>query len=128
DIPFAASFSEVDYLYTEDVYTYLTYLRNTRLNITYRLHSFLPCLAYDTPAIKISYDQRALSMLETLGLQEWNINMLTQNVIDEIAHRLDNLGDLKAAKDKLKKNVWMDIKNTLTQHTERFAELVKGSM
>ena len=30
DIPFAASFKEVDYLYTEDIYTYLTYLKNTK--------------------------------------------------------------------------------------------------
>jgi polysaccharide pyruvyl transferase WcaK-like protein len=124
DIPFAASFKEVDYLYTEDVYTYLTYLRNTRLNLTYRLHSFIPCLAYDVPAIKISYDQRALSMLDTLGMSQWNIDLLKDNMLKEIEHRLDNIKDLETIKKGLQKTVWQDLRNTMVTHSEKFAALV----
>lgn len=128
DIPFAASFTDLDYVYTEDVYTYLSYLRNTRLNVTYRLHSFLPCLSYDVPAIKISYDERALSMLDTLGLDEWNINMLKENVIDEIANRIDNISDLESLKSKLKKNTWSDLHSIMSESSRQFAQLVYDKM
>lgn len=128
DIPFAASFKEIDYLYTEDVYTYLTWLRNTRLNLTFRLHSFIPCLAYDVPAIKISYDQRALSMLDTLGMNEWNIDLVKDDLLKEIENRLDNLSDLKAMKKKLEKTTWAELRNTMLTHSEKFAKLVNERM
>jgi polysaccharide pyruvyl transferase WcaK-like protein len=128
DIPFAASFGSIDYVYTEDVYTYLTYLRNTRLNLTYRLHSFLPCLSYDVPAIKISYDERALSMLDTLGMDEWNIDMLKDDVVKELENRIDNIKDLESIKKKLKESTWKDLHNTMTQSSSKFAELVYEKM
>lgn len=128
DIPFAASFANVDYVFTEDVYTYLTYLRNTRLNLTYRLHSFIPCLAYDIPAIKISYDERALSMLDTLGMDDWNINMLKDDVLKEIENRIDHIEDLKEIKQQLSKTTWSDLHNTMTTSSEKFAELVHNKM
>ena len=123
DIPFAASFEDVDYLYTEDVFTYLSFLRNTRLNVTFRLHSFLPCLALGVPAIKISYDQRASSMLDTLGMDQWNINLLKQNVLQEVENRLDNLGDLDAMIKQLRQGLWPDLRQTLMTHCARFAEM-----
>jgi polysaccharide pyruvyl transferase WcaK-like protein len=124
DIPFAASFKDVDYLYTEDVYTYLTWLRNTRLNLTFRLHSFIPCLAYDVPAIKISYDQRALSMLETLGMADWNIDLLKHDVLKEIENRLNNISDLKGIKQKLSGTTWAALRHTMAESSEKFAQLV----
>ena len=128
DIPFAASFGNIDYVYTEDVYTYLTYLRNTKLNLTFRLHSFIPCLSYAVPAIKISYDERAISMLDTLGMNDWNINMLKDNVLKEIENRIDNIEDLKGIKAKLKKTVWQDLHNTMTNSCQKFYELVEQKM
>ncbi len=128
DIPFAASFKDVGYLYTEDVYTYLTYLRNTRLNVTYRLHSFLPCMAFGTDAIKISYDQRAVSMMDTVGMDDWNINMLKTNVLEEVENRLKNLSDLNAMKAKLKNTVWADLKTTITENCVKFAEEVQKTI
>lgn len=124
DIPFAASFTDLEYLYTEDVYTFLTYLRNTRLNLTFRLHSFIPCLSLDIPTIKISYDQRALSMLDSIGMNEWNIDLLKDNLLPELEHRLDNLGDLEGIKDKCRPNEWQQLKATMTDGSARFAELV----
>lgn len=123
DIPFAASFKGMEYIYTEDVYTYLTYLRNTRLNLTYRLHSFIPCLSYDVPTIKISYDERAISMLDTLGINEWNINMLHDNVIEEVEQRINHLNDLPNIKAGLKDH-WQGIRTTISTGCEKFAEKV----
>lgn len=128
DIPFAASFKEIDYLYTEDVYTYLTWLRNTRLNLTFRLHSFIPCLAYDVPAIKISYDQRALSMLETLGMSDWNIDLLKDDLLREIENRLNNISDLTGIKQKLAGTTWAALRHTMAESSEKFAQLVNERM
>jgi hypothetical protein len=125
DIPFAASFKDMEYLYTEDAYTYLTFLRNTRLNITYRLHSFLPCMAFDVPAIKISYDQRALSMVETIGLKEWNIDMIKDNVLQEVKKRIGAMGDLSALKSKLRASLWKDLRQTLVHECDKFAQQVE---
>lgn len=124
DIPFAASFKEVDYLYTEDVYTYLTYLKNTKLNLTFRLHSFIPCLAYDIPTIKISYDQRAISMLDTIGMNDWNINLVKDDLLKEVEHRLDNMGDLNSIKNNLRDTLWAENRNTIVENCKHFAELV----
>lgn len=124
DIPFAASFEGIDYLYTEDVYTYLTYLRNTKLNVTFRLHSFIPCLSYDVPTIKISYDQRALSMLDTLEMNEWNIDLLKEDLLTEVENRIDNIQDLAAIKSKLSKGKWTELRETMTSNSNKFAELV----
>jgi polysaccharide pyruvyl transferase WcaK-like protein len=125
DISFAASFRNLEYLYTDDVYAYLTYLRNTQLNLTFRLHSFLPAIAYDVPAIKISYDERALSMLDTIGLDEWNINYLTDNVVDEVKKRLESIEKLESLKKRLRASLWKELRETLVMSFSKFANLVK---
>lgn len=128
DIPFAASFTDMEYVFTEDVYTYLTYLRNTRLNLTFRLHSFIPCLSYGVPTIKISYDQRALSALDTLGIDEWNIDLMKDDMMKEIENRIDNIGDLDNIKKKLATTTWQDLRETMLSNTMKFAELVNERM
>ena len=77
DLTFAASFPDLDYVYTGDIYTYLSLLRNCALNITYRLHSSLPCFSFGVPTIHIGYDERANSLFETVGLGDWNFDMVT---------------------------------------------------
>lgn len=123
DIPFAASFQDVGYLFTEDVFTFLTYLRNTRLNLTYRLHAFIPCLSYGIPTINISYDQRAGSMLDTLGMGDWNINLLKDNVEQELQHRIQNIGQLEELKDNVTDR-WAELRNIMSKGTDRFIQNV----
>lgn len=123
DIPFAASIKEIDYLYTEDVFTFLTYLRNTKLNLTYRLHAFIPCLSYGVPTINISYDQRASSMLETLGLKEWDINLLGDNVNKEIDYRIQNINELEKLREGLKSH-WTQLRETMQNGTDKFIKQV----
>jgi len=124
DIPFAASFAGVGYLYTEDVYTYLSYLKNTKLNLTFRLHSFIPCLAYNIPTIKISYDQRAVSMLDTIGMNDWNINLVKDNVVNEVVNRLNNLKDLETISANHRTGLWAENKNLILKNFEDFRNLV----
>lgn len=98
DLAFAASFADIDYVYTGDVYTYLALLKSCAINVSYRLHATLPCLAYGTPTIKISYDERALSLMETIGMANWNIDMIRgSNVLDEVENRLELLDELPSA-------------------------------
>jgi polysaccharide pyruvyl transferase WcaK-like protein len=97
DIAFASSFEGIDYVYTGDVYSYLAMLRSCSLSVTYRLHAAIPCLSFGVPTIKISYDERALSLLDTIGFGEWNIDMVkTPTVVDAVADRLDRLPELES--------------------------------
>jgi polysaccharide pyruvyl transferase WcaK-like protein len=127
DISFAQSFLDFEYLYTEDIYTYLSLLKNTKLNITYRLHSFLPCISMGIPAIKISYDQRALSLLETLGMGDWNIDLVKNNVVKEIENRIQNIGELEVIKEKNRKEKWPAIKSVIESNFAEFARAVINS-
>lgn len=122
DIQFANSIPEIEYYYTDDIYVYLTLLRNTNLCITFRLHSFLPCLAFGIPAIKISYDERALSMMETINMNDWNIDYLKDDVINEVINRIDNLSDLKGISEFNRKNNWNDLRNNMINGFTKFAE------
>jgi polysaccharide pyruvyl transferase WcaK-like protein len=126
DIPFAASFKGLEYLYTDEVYTYLTYLKNTKLNVTYRLHSFLPALSFNVPAIKISYDQRALSMLETVGMDEWNINLLKEDSVAAVKNRVQNLHKLEELKEKNRDGLWKELRENIVVNFKEFADLVVG--
>ena len=127
DIEFANSIPDIGYYYTDDIYTYLTLLRNTKLNITFRLHSFLPCLAFGIPAIKISYDERALSMMDTISMDEWNIDYLKDDVLIEVENRINNLSDLKAISSKNKNGKWQDLKGQLNDGFLKFGELINNN-
>lgn len=124
DIEFANSVPDIDYYYTDDIYTYLTLLRNTKINIAFRLHSFLPCLAFGIPAIKISYDQRALSMMDTINMSEWNINYLKDNLISEINNRIDNIDDLKSISERNRNGKWKILKEKLNTEFSNFGDLI----
>ncbi len=127
DIPFADSFKEIDFLYTDDAYKFINLLRNTRLNLTFRLHSFIPCLSFDVPAINISYDERALSLAETLGMKDWNINYIFDDVASEIENRINNLGDLDNIKSELNKDNWKNIRYQFESKFAEFSQVVMNS-
>lgn len=121
DIPFAASFSGMEYVYTGDVYSYLALLRASALNVTFRMHSFLPCLAFNRPAIKISYDERGLSLVDTLGFGDWNIDLVrSANVVAEVGDRLSRLQDLAIIRQQAK-DKWDESYRTMRDGFNRFA-------
>jgi polysaccharide pyruvyl transferase WcaK-like protein len=125
DISFAASFADIDYVYTGDVYTYLALLRSCALNVTYRLHSALPCLAFGTPIIKISYDERALSTLETIGYGAWNIDMIqTPDVLGAVKDRYRRLKDLRRLREE-SRPVWEQLYATQSGMLRGFAQAVR---
>ncbi len=76
DLSFAAEFPDVPMLYSENVGRFLGWLRDCRMNLTFRLHAFIPSISLGTPAIHFSYDERALNLIETLGLRDWDIDFV----------------------------------------------------
>lgn len=126
DIEFAASFKDLEYIYVDDPQMFLAILKAARLNVTYRLHSALPCLSFGTPCVKISYDERALSLLETVGYGDWNIDMIkTPDVVTAVADRLDHLGELQYLKKHTQK-VRDDLRAVNRAGFARFANAVKA--
>jgi Polysaccharide pyruvyl transferase len=88
DIEFASGFPEASLIYYDDVERYVSALRRCRLNVTYRLHAFLPCLAFGTPTIHLSYDERGRDMVATAGMGAWDVDILREpDVVEAVMSR-----------------------------------------
>jgi len=124
DLPFAASFDGLEYLYTDDAFTFLGWLRSCRLNVGYRLHAVLPCLSFGTPTIGISYDERAASLMRTIGFGEWDIDMIRcREVAAEVADRLDRLDRLTQMRH-LAEPLWQAQRRIMSEAFSGFAKEV----
>lgn len=122
DIPFAATFADADYVYTGDVYSYLALLRASTLNISFRLHATLPCISMGTPSVSISYDERAQSVLDTVGLGEWNIRLMEcDDLVDAVADRCSRLGDLWKIVENAEPR-WRKLHQTMHNALTRFRD------
>jgi polysaccharide pyruvyl transferase WcaK-like protein len=125
DIPFAASFGSVPYVYIADPHAYLALLKHCRLNVTYRVHSALPCMVFGTPFIKLSYDERALSLMSTVGFGEWNIDIVkSRNVVQDVSERLASLGEIERIKHSAAAR-WAALKGTQDAAMKQFASSVR---
>ena len=67
-------------------------------------------------------------MLDTLGMDDWNINFVKDDVVKEVGKRVDNLGDLNNIKEKLEKGLWAENRNTIVENCNKFADLVRNQM
>ena len=125
DISFASSFPECEYFYFEDTFDFLNNIANAQAVITYRLHSFLPAIVLGTHAVNISYDQRAASALDTLGLSEWDVDyMHTDDPINVVLNRFQNTEELKRIKHENSRK-FSDLRNIQIDGMKQFAEQVK---
>lgn len=73
DLEFARGFEGVQTRYTEDPRRLLGWLRGCAIQVGYRLHGFLACVALGVPSLHISYDERGHSMVQTLGLEAHDV-------------------------------------------------------
>ena len=101
DIGFASSFSDAEFYFTSDIYEYLGLLNSSDLLISMRVHATLPCLSYGVPVINLSYDERGISLLKTIGYSSWDINLVEEesNVENLLVDRMDNLNKLKSMRE-----------------------------
>jgi polysaccharide pyruvyl transferase WcaK-like protein len=97
DLQFAAGFPEAELIFFDRVDRYIDALRRCRLNVSYRLHAFLPCLAFGTPSIHISYDERGREAVATAGMREWNVDMMREaDVVDSVMMRVRQIDRYEA--------------------------------
>ena len=124
DLAFAASFGNVPYLYQSDPYEYLALLEASEIVVSYRVHASLPCLALGTDFVNISYDQRGSSLMQTIGMESWDINMIDhEDILDPVENRLDRLADFAAVKRETD-FVRRQLDETQNDEMAKFVELV----
>jgi polysaccharide pyruvyl transferase WcaK-like protein len=126
DMPVAAGLGDVDYTIPDDALDFLERLRSAALVVTFRLHAFLPCLAMGVPAVNVSYDERSAGMMRTLGLEDWDVDFLTEpDLTSAVLDRADRLEDL----DRLRADCapgWRELEDTLHGAIREFAAAVDG--
>lgn len=93
DIEFAHGFPDTPFLYFDDANLYIEALRSARLNVTYRLHAFLPCLTFGTPSIHLSYDERGSEMVATAGMGDWDVDLIHET--DVVATVMRRAGEIE---------------------------------
>jgi polysaccharide pyruvyl transferase len=124
DIEFASGFPEAPLVYYDDVERYVQALRECWLSITYRLHAFLPCLAFGTPSIHVSYDERGTSMVATAGMSAWDVNMMNEpDIVQAVLRRAASSDEYRqrrcAARPTLER-----LRQTTTTGVARFVDAV----
>ena len=125
DLDFVQSFRDVPMMYTEDPYRFLAWLRYCKLNVTFRLHAFLSCVALGVPSIPLTYDERSISSIETIGLKDWAIDYIRAgDFLSELEKRYENpscLDEMKQAARPL----WDVLYKRLIDGIARFAQKVE---
>ena len=126
DLEFASTFPAVEYLFADDAFSYLDLLRRAQLVVSFRLHAFVPCLSYATPTVNISYDERSLSFVHTLGLGDWDINLITE--ADLAATVLDRVRRLPALTELVtdSRPLWDEQRATMHATLAQFGEQVRA--
>jgi polysaccharide pyruvyl transferase WcaK-like protein len=128
DLPFARAFPDTQVLYTEDPRRFLGWLRGCRLQVGFRLHAFLPCVAMGVPAVHISYDERAVSLIETAGLAAWDVNLIRSgDFLADVSRRLAALPRLEELR-RAARPAWDALRETMTRGIDRFAARVEARL
>ena len=78
-------------------------------------------MAFGTPFVKLSYDERAISLMETVGFGDWNIDIVREpNVLGAVEDRLNRIDSLPAIRDAAQP-VWNNIRTTQDTALREFA-------
>jgi Polysaccharide pyruvyl transferase len=124
DVAFASSLGDIEYILADDVHAQMALLRHAPLVVSFRLHAFLPCVSFGTPAINISYDERSRSLVRTIGMESWDIDLIrSRDVVAEVRDRCARLGDLAALRESVQP-LWQQLEATMRAQTAAFARLV----
>ena len=124
DLPFALSFGDLECIVPDDVYSYLELLRQARLVVSFRLHAFVPCLSFGTPAINISYDERSRSLVRTLGFESWDIDFVrAPDVVADVRGRCARLHEFADLRRRAQP-CWRRLEDVMHGAMSSFASLV----
>ena len=101
DLEFAAGFPDAAPLYFDDATRYMDALRQCALHVSYRLHGFLPCLAFGSHSIHLSYDERGRSMLASIGMSAWDIDVLQEpDCVSAVMDRAQSLARYRSTRQR----------------------------
>ena len=101
DMAFAASLGDIEYIFPDDVETYFDLLKAASLVVCFRLHAFIPCLSFGVPAINLSYDERSISLVRTVGMGAWDIDFVQEpDVVGAVVDRIDHLDQYQHLVDR----------------------------
>lgn len=124
DIEFASGLAEAPLIYFDDVERYMAALRRCRVSVGYRLHAFLPCLAFGTPSIHISYDERGRDMVATAGMAAWDIDLMTvQDVAAAVMSRAASLDTFQSLRRSAQPRI-QSLRRSTEEGLRRFREQV----
>lgn len=132
DMDFATVFrytKRVDAVFTSDVYQYLALLKNASMVVSYRLHASLPAIAFGVPTVNVTYDERAMSLCEDLGIGPACINMVEAD--DEFPSRLraEIINGAYGIDDHISvQPLWEQIRSSQFAHLQRFRKLMRSYM
>lgn len=125
DLEFASSLGSVPYVLPDDVHGYLDLLRRARLVVSFRLHAFVPCASFGTPAINISYDERSQSLMRTIGFADWDIDFLrTSDLVGVVRDRCGRLNTYDFLRLR-SRGLWDDHERAMRAAMGRFSDLVR---
>jgi polysaccharide pyruvyl transferase WcaK-like protein len=126
DLAFARAFSDIRTMYTEDVGLFLSWLRDCRMSIGYRLHAFVASLALGKRAIALSYDERSMSLIETIGLKDWDVDILSsKDPVSDVAERCGDFARLDTLLGRARPT-WGALRNVLSAGVAQFASRVEA--
>jgi hypothetical protein len=125
DLSFAAEFSDIPMLYSENVNRFLGWLRDCQMNLTFRLHSFVPAISMGKPTLHFSYDQRALNLIQTLDLTPWDIDFVnTPDIIPRVQKSWDSWSNGFPVTPMPFAAIWAKLTNTMVEEMNVFAARV----
>jgi len=121
DIEYAMSFGR-EILYTSDVYEYFRILEGVSEAISFRVHTSLPLWSLGRPALNLSYDERSESLIETLGMGQFDLNLVEDgaSVLKNIESRLDSFPDSVEAPER-----WHQLREIQEAGIRRFLKLLE---
>jgi polysaccharide pyruvyl transferase WcaK-like protein len=127
DLAFAARFSGVSSLYTEDARQLVGWLQAAAVCVTYRLHGFMACLSLGVPTVNVSYDERSAGLVAAVGLGDWDVDLArSRDVVAAVGERLDSLGTLARSREALLADHWAALRARQRQALDRFAAAVRA--
>ena len=126
DIAFAASFGDIPYIFQSDPHDYLSLLNSASLLVSFRIHASLPALSFGTNFINISNDERAKSLMQTVGLSECDVNLVEyKDYVLSVEDRLFRLQDLRNRIDTQLATYFLEIDKVQNQAMSRFVSLME---
>jgi polysaccharide pyruvyl transferase WcaK-like protein len=94
--------------------------------VSFRLHAFVPCLSFGTPAINISYDERSRSLVRTLGFESWDIDFVrARDVVADVRDRCARIHEFADLRRRAQP-CWQRLEDVMRDAVASFASLVAG--